>query len=166
MRSFVSTSAPSTLIAKVPSPRYLSRGITYSSSVADQVIHRGGGLVLVSPLANPTSIVSAFASSGPVIVVIPTQHRAKLLAASLKVNGFSVALWPQDWASAMGGVDIVVGTRSVVWAPVAKFSTIVVIDEHDDLLQEERSPTWHARDVAIKRCQSVEATCCLITPFP
>ena len=54
MRSFVSTSAPSTLIAKVPSPRYLSRGITYSSSVADQVIHRGGGLVLVSPLANPT----------------------------------------------------------------------------------------------------------------
>ncbi len=166
MRSFVSASAPDTLIKKFPTPRYLSRGITYSSPIADQIIHRGGGLVLVSPLANPTSIVSAFASNGPVIVVIPTQHRAKLLAASLKVNGFSVALWPQDWASAMGGVDIVIGTRSVVWAPVAKFSTIVVIDEHDDLLQEERSPTWHARDVAIKRCQSVEATCCLITPFP
>jgi primosomal protein N' (replication factor Y) len=117
-------------------------------------------------LANPTSIVSALANSGPVIVVIPTQHRAKLLAASLKVNGFSVASWPQDWASAMGGVDIVVGTRSVVWAPVAKFSTMVVIDEHDDLLQEERSPTWHARDVAIERCNRVKAACCLITPFP
>ena len=166
IRSFVSASAPSTLIAKVPSPRYLSRGVTYSSPVADQIIQQNGGLVLTSPLANPTSIVSALASNGPVIVVIPTQHRAKLLAASLKVNGFSVASWPQDWSSAMGGVDIVVGTRSVVWAPVAKFSTIVVIDEHDDLLQEERSPTWHARDVAIERCHRVQATCCLITPFP
>ena len=166
IRSFVSASAPSTLIAKVPSPRYLSRGINYSSPVADEVINQSGGLVLTSPLANPTSIVSALAGAGPLIVVIPTQHRAKLLAASLKVNGFSVASWPQDWASAMGGVDIVVGTRSVVWAPVAKFSTIVVIDEHDDLLQEERSPTWHARDVAIERCHRVQATCCLITPFP
>jgi primosomal protein N' (replication factor Y) len=166
IRSFVSASAPSTLIAKVPSPRYLSRGVNYSSPVADQIIQQSGGLVLTSPLANPTSIVSALANNGPVIVVIPTQHRAKLLATSLKVNGFSVASWPQDWASAMGGVDIVVGTRSVVWAPVAKFSTIVVIDEHDDLLQEERSPTWHARDVAIERCNRVRANCCLITPFP
>lgn len=166
IRNFVSASAPSTLIKKVPSPRYLSRGINYSSPVADEITQNKGGLVLASPLANPTSTVSALVGDGPVIVVIPTQHRAKLLAASLKVNGFSVALWPQDWASAMGGVDIVVGTRSVVWAPVAKFSTMVVIDEHDDLLQEERSPTWHARDVAIERCRRSDATCCLISPFP
>ena len=65
IRSFVSASAPSTLIAKVPSPRYLSRGVNYSSPVADEVIKQSGGLVLSSPLANPTSIVSALASAGP-----------------------------------------------------------------------------------------------------
>jgi primosomal protein N' (replication factor Y) len=166
IRSFVSASAPSTLIKKVPTPRHLSRSINFSSVVADEINKQAGGLVVVSPLANPTSIVSAFASKGPVIVVIPTAHRAKLLAASLKVNGFSTALWPQDWASAYGGADVVVGTRSVIWAPVAKFSTIVVIDEHDDLLQEERSPSWHARDVAIERCRRAQAVCCLISPIP
>ena len=31
--------------------------------------------------------------------------------------------------------------------------SIVVLDEHDEALQEERSPTWHARDVAIERAR-------------
>ena len=166
IRSFISTSAPSTLIAKVPVQRYLPQAVKRSSAACDLVSEYGGGLISVSPLANPTAIVSAFACNGPIIVVMPTQHRARLLAASLKANGFSIALWPQDWSSALGGVDIVIGTRSVVWAPVARFSTIVVVDEHDDLLQEERSPTWHARDVAIERCQRAKVVCCLISPTP
>lgn len=166
IRSFISASAPSTLIAKVPVARYLPQAVKRSSAACDLVSEYGGGLISVSPLANPTAIVSAFACNGPVIVVMPTQHRARLLAASLKANGFSIALWPQDWSSALGGVDIVIGTRSVVWAPVARFSTIVVVDEHDDLLQEERSPTWHARDVAIERCRRARVACCLISPTP
>ena len=109
--------------------------------------------------------ISAVACDGPTIVVMPTQHRVKLLAAALRANNFSVAQWPQDWALAYGGVDVVIGTRSSVWAPVEKFANIVVVDEHDDLLQEERSPTWHARDVAIERASRVGARCVLLSPI-
>ena len=165
MRSFISTAAPETLINNVPSPRYMPRAVQYASDTFDKVRDFGGGLITVAPLSNLAPFISAVACDGPTIVVMPTQHRVKLLAAALRANNFSVAQWPQDWALAYGGVDVVIGTRSAVWAPVEKFSNIVVVDEHDDLLQEERSPTWHARDVAIERSSRVGARCILLSPI-
>lgn len=166
MRSFISTGAPKTLIAKVPSARYMPRAVNFASQAIETLEKYGSGLLTVAPLTNLSTIVSAVACDGPTIVILPTQNRAKLLSAALKANNFSVALWPQDWASAMGGVDVVIGTRSAVWAPVAKFASIVVVDEHDDLLQEERSPTWHAREVAIERARRCDARCVLLSPVP
>lgn len=166
LRSFISASAPNTLISKVPTARYSPHKLKYSLPVVDEIVQLGGGLLTVSPLEVLAPVISALASDRPTIVIVPTQHRARLLAASLKSNGFSVALWPQEWASALGGVDLVVGTRSVVWAPVSQLSMIVVVDEHDDLLQEERSPTWHARDVAIERTHRIGALCVLLSPTP
>ena len=165
MRSFISTAAPETLINSVPSARYMPRAVQYASDTFDKVRDFGGGLITVAPLSNLAPFISAVACDGPTIVVMPTQHRVKLLAAALRANNFSVAQWPQDWALAYGGVDVVVGTRSAVWAPVEKFSNMVVVDEHDDLLQEERSPTWHARDVAIERSSRVGARCILLSPI-
>ncbi|NQV96754.1 MAG: hypothetical protein HQ486_03065 [Acidimicrobiaceae bacterium] len=166
LRSFISASAAKTLISKVPIARYSSHNLKYSLPIADEIMRLGGGLLTVSPLEDLAPVISALASGRQTIVVVPTQHRARLLAASLKSNGFSVALWPQEWASALGGVDLVVGTRSVIWAPVNRLSMIVVVDEHDDLLQEERSPTWHARDVAIERAHRAGALCVLLSPTP
>ena len=165
MRSFISTAAPETLINNVPSPRYMPRAVQYASDTFDKVRDFGGGLITVAPVSNLAPFISAVACDGPTIVVMPTQHRVKLLAAALRANNFSVAQWPQDWALAYGGVDVVIGTRSAVWAPVEKFSNMVVVDEHDDLLQEERSPTWHARDVAIERSSRVGARCILLSPI-
>ena len=165
MRSIISTAAPETLINNVPSPRYMPRAVQYASDTFDKVRDFGGGLITVAPLSNLAPFISAVACDGPTIVVMPTQHRVKLLAAALRANNFSVAQWPQDWALAYGGVDVVIGTRSAVWAPVEKFSNMVVVDEHDDLLQEERSPTWHARDVAIERSSRVGARCILLSPI-
>ncbi|MDA2982721.1 MAG: hypothetical protein O3A34_01470, partial [Actinomycetota bacterium] len=144
---------------------YMPRAVQYASDTFDKVRDFGGGLITVAPLSNLAPFISAVACDGPTIVVMPTQHRVKLLAAALRANNFSVAQWPQDWALAYGGVDVVIGTRSAVWAPVEKFSNMVVVDEHDDLLQEERSPTWHARDVAIERSSRVGARCILLSPI-
>jgi len=44
--------------------------------------------------------------------------------------------------------------------------SIVVLDEHDEALQEERTPTWHARDVAIERARRADAACVLVSPSP
>ena len=165
MRSFISAAAPETLVKSVPSARYMPRAVQYASDAFEKIKDFDGGLITVAPLTNLAPFISAVACDGPTIVVMPTQHRVKLLAAALRANNFSVAQWPQDWALAYGGVDVVIGTRSAVWAPVEKFANIVVVDEHDDLLQEERSPTWHARDVAIERASRVGARCVLLSPI-
>jgi primosomal protein N' (replication factor Y) len=41
-----------------------------------------------------------------------------------------------------------------------------VLDEHDEGLQEERNPTWQARDVAIERARRAGIPCLLVSPVP
>ena len=61
---------------------------------------------------------------------------------------------------------VVEGRRSAVWASVDRFEAIVVVDEHDEGLKEERVPAWHARDVAIERARRAGVPCVLISPCP
>ena len=49
-----------------------------------------------------------------------------------------------------------IGTRTAAWAPCPGIAAAVVIDEHDEALQSESSPTWHARDVVVERCRRAE----------
>jgi primosomal protein N' (replication factor Y) len=43
---------------------------------------------------------------------------------------------------------------------------VVVLDEHDEVHQEERSPTWNARDVAVERAARAGVPCVLVSPCP
>ena len=47
--------------------------------------------------------------------------------------------------------DIVLGTRSAVFAPLKKVSFIAVLHEHSTSYKQENSPCYHARDVAVMR---------------
>jgi primosomal protein N' (replication factor Y) len=53
-----------------------------------------------------------------------------------------------------------------VWAPAIDLDTVVVVDEHDESLQAERVPTWHARDVAVERARRAGARCLLVSAAP
>ena len=63
------------------------------------------------------------------------------------------AVRTRAWADARAGRCVVVGGRVAVWAPVPDLAAIVVLDEGDEALQEERTPTWNARDVAVERAR-------------
>jgi primosomal protein N' (replication factor Y) len=64
------------------------------------------------------------------------------------------------------GALVVDARRSSAWASVPRFDAIVVLDEHDEGLKEERVPTWHARDVAIERASRAGVPCVLVSPCP
>ncbi|MGR3179473.1 MAG: replication restart helicase PriA [Candidatus Anammoxibacter sp.] len=50
-----------------------------------------------------------------------------------------------------GVVNVVVGTRSAVFAPVKKLGVIIVDEEHENTFKQENTPRYHARDVGIMR---------------
>lgn len=64
------------------------------------------------------------------------------------------------------GALVVEGRRSIVWASAPRAQVIVVVDEHDEGLQEERAPTWHAREVAVERARRAGIPCVLLSPCP
>jgi primosomal protein N' (replication factor Y) len=47
-----------------------------------------------------------------------------------------------------GDVDVVVGTRSAVFAPLRARRLIVVDEEHEQSYKQDESPRYHGRDVA------------------
>jgi primosomal protein N' (replication factor Y) len=106
------------------------------------------------------------ALNGATLVIVPTVIRARLFAASLKRHGFSVAILPDEWDSAAGGVDVVIGSRTAVFARVPNLCSVVVVDEYDDSLREERTPSWHARDIAIERARQLGISCVLVSALP
>lgn len=57
-------------------------------------------------------------------------------------------------------VDIVIGTRDAVFAPIRHLSRIIVWDEGSEHYRDQRSPMWHARRVAMMR--SRQANCDLV----
>ena len=165
-RPFLVSASPDRRVPRLLSPRYSPRVTTSGESQIRGLLHAGGGVVQCGPASNHVAVLEAALSLGPTILVAPTVVQARRLAAESRRMGFTTAIYPDEWASAASGVDVVVGARSVVWASVPTLSCIVVIDEHDDTLQEERSPTWHARDVAIERARRAGIPCLLVSPVP
>lgn len=52
---------------------------------------------------------------------------------------------------ANGEVQVVVGARSAIFAPVPNLGLIILDEEHENSFKQETAPRYHARDVAIRR---------------
>ncbi len=168
LRAFFVAASPSTLVATLPTARYQRDQVKVAGDAAISlaVIESRSLLVQRGPLKSPVDVLVGAALSGPTLVIVPTVVRARLFAASLKRHGFTVAVLPDEWGSAAGGVDVAIGSRTAVFARVPDLRSLVVIDEHDDSLREERTPTWHARDVAIERAKQLNISCVLMSALP
>jgi primosomal protein N' (replication factor Y) len=65
-----------------------------------------------------------------------------------------------------GDVDVVVGTRSAVFAPLASLGLIIVDEEHDSSYKQDEAPRYNGRDVAIVRASRERALVVLGSATP
>lgn len=65
-----------------------------------------------------------------------------------------------------GRYDVVVGARSAVWAPLSNVGLIVVDEEHEPSYKQDRSPRYHAREVAMERARLAGASVVLGSATP
>ncbi len=65
-----------------------------------------------------------------------------------------------------GDVDLVIGTRSAVFAPIPNLGMIVIDEEHEHTYKSESDPKYHARDVAAYRCGKNNALMLLASATP
>ena len=110
------------------------------------------------------------ANKGGVLVVLPELREVHSLAIELTQRKVEFSLLDASLPRttrysnfldvATGASQIVIGTRSAIFAPVANLQTIVIFREGSESHYERRTPGWNTRDVAIIRSQlaSVDLT--------
>lgn len=167
LRAVLTVASPPKRVKKVVvAPARTTRSTRHTIADVDDMMARGGGVVVWPPARPVRGVLESTLSLGRTLVVCPGVGTARTIATALRREGLTVALMPDDWQRAAEGVDVVVGARSAVWAPCPNIAAIVVLDEHDERLQDERSPTWHARDIAIERARRADVPCLIVSPLP
>lgn len=128
------------------------------------------------PAADRRELVAdRIATTGSTIVIVPDDSRVGSLVkyleraghtALLMHSGESAAQRTRAWSDARTGRCVVIGGRTAIWVPVPDLASVIVLDEGDEGLQEERSPTWNARDVAAMRASRSGASLTLVGVVP
>jgi len=123
--------------------------------LAAAIREKGRGVLLMVPeIALTPGVAHAFRSAFGERVAI--QH-----------SGLSDGERHDQWHRIRrGDVDVVVGTRSAVFAPLATLGLVVVDEEHDSSYKQEESPRYHGRDVAVMRARQAGALVVLGSATP
>lgn len=124
----------------------LIQGVTGSGKtevylrLADAVRRTGRGVLMLVPEIALTPQVAAL-------------FRARFgQAVAIQHSGLSDGERHDQWHRIRrGDVDVVIGTRSAVFAPLANPGLIIVDEEHDTSYKQDETPRYHGRDVAIMR---------------
>jgi primosomal protein N' (replication factor Y) len=123
--------------------------------VAENVVQRGRRVLVLVPEIGLTPVVAGLfrARFGERVAI---QH-----------SGLSEGERHDQWHRIRrGDIDVVVGTRSAVFAPLENIGLIVVDEEHDSAYKQEEAPRYHGRDVAIVRAQMEGAIALLGSATP
>lgn len=98
-------------------------------------------LLIVPEIALVTQLIERLARRFPSVAVLHGQLAARPRRDTLL-------------AIKSGAAQVVIGTRTAVFAPFANLGLIVVDEEQESSLKNIAAPYYHARDVAIKRAQT------------
>ncbi|HYH93440.1 MAG TPA: primosomal protein N' [Candidatus Saccharimonadales bacterium] len=117
----------------------------------------GGGKTAIYVEAIATSL----AAGRPALVLVPEIALALPLVDRLRADldarvalvhsGLGDGERADEWRRIRAGdVDIVVGTRLAVLAPLAEIGIVIVDEEHDPAYKSDRTPRLQARDAAVR----------------
>jgi len=82
-------------------------------------------------------------------------------------SGLSLGERYDEWRRIRNNeVQIVVGARSAVFAPMEHLGMIIIDEAHEDSYKSEVRPRYHARDVAARRCETEGAVLVLGSATP
>jgi primosomal protein N' (replication factor Y) (superfamily II helicase) len=123
------------------------------------------------------AIAASLAAGRPALVLVPEialalpivdRLRADLDArVALVHSGLGDGERADEWRRIRGGeVDIVVGTRLAVVAPLADVGVVIVDEEHDPAYKSDRTPRLQARDTAIRLAELASAALVLGSATP
>lgn len=65
-----------------------------------------------------------------------------------------------------GDANVVIGTRSAVFAPVQNLGAIIIDEEQEHTYKSDRDPRYHAREIARRRCAYGKAMMVLASATP
>lgn len=141
---------------------HLIYGITGSGKtevymqLIQKALDRGKGIIVLVPeIALTTQTIERFKSRFTTRIAI-LHHRLS--------DGERVDAWHRI---RKGEIPIVVGARSAIFSPIPNLGLIIVDEEHEmSYKQIEDTPSYHARDVAIKRAQLTNSVVVLGSATP
>jgi primosomal protein N' (replication factor Y) len=164
--------SPPNAVHGAPPDRFLRRPRAYTAPGRRQ----NGELWAWPPAGDRRDLVAErIAEDGSTIVLVPDPTRLGSLRRRLEADGHRMlelygtapaAVRTRAWDGARTGGCVVVGGRVAVWAPVPDLAAVIVLDEGDEALQEERAPTWHGRDVLVERARRTGAAITLVAASP
>lgn len=141
---------------------FLLHGVTgsgkteiYLQSLAEAVRLGRKGIVLVPEIALTPQTIERFASR--------FTHRVAVLHSQL-----SLGEQFDEWHRIRNGeFDVVIGSRSAIFAPQPELGLIIIDEEHEwTYKQSDKSPHYHARDVALKLAELTRAVVILGSATP
>jgi primosomal protein N' (replication factor Y) len=143
-------------------PVFLLFGVTgsgkteiYLRALAEIIAGGKRGICLIPEIALTQQTVERFAGRFPGRVAV--LH-----------SGLSLGEQFDEWQWIMEGkCDVVIGPRSALFAPLSNLGLIIIDEEHEwTYKQEDKSPRYHARDVAIRLAELSNATVILGSATP
>lgn len=163
--NLLGTASPPTMVTRLRGSRPSAAVPMPDASQVQEAYSGAGAVVRIPPLGDRWPIVLGAVAQGNALILVPSVAQARVLTGRLKQRGVVTGLHPRDWAVGRVGATVV-GGRAAAFAPVADLAAVLVIDEHDEVYQEERTPTWHARDVVLERARRAGVPCVLTSPMP
>lgn len=127
-----------------PPAAFLIHGVTgsgktelYLRAIGEALSRGRQAIVLVPEIALTPQAVQRFATRFPGKVSV--WHSALS-------DGERFDLWRRI---RRGEIDILIGSRSAIFAPMTRLGVIILDEEHEPAYKQERTPRYHAREVAM-----------------